>query len=129
MFKDAKAFSSFSVDDLAKAEEFYGQTLGLEVSKDEKMGILNVRFGGGGRTVIYPKSDHAAATFTVLNFPVEDIEAAVDELAAKGAEFEKYHEGQIKTDEKGIAGEEGKGPRIAWFKDPAGNILAVMSES
>ena len=131
MFKDAKAFSSFSVDDLAKAEEFYGQTLGLDVSKDEKMGILNVRFAGGGQTVIYPKSDHAAATFTVLNFPVKDIDETVDALTEKGVAFEQYDTDYIKTDEKGIArgDNEDKGPQIAWFKDPAGNILAVLTEA
>ncbi|MDP4000517.1 MAG: VOC family protein [bacterium] len=129
MFKDSKAFSSFSVNDLAKAEEFYGKTLGLNVSKDDKMGILNLNFPGGGQTVIYPKGDHAPATFTVLNFPVGDIEKTIDELAAKGVQLEHYDEGPAKTNQKGIAGgDEGFGPKIAWFKDPAGNILAVMTE-
>jgi catechol 2,3-dioxygenase-like lactoylglutathione lyase family enzyme len=129
MFKDSHAFSSFSTDDLAKAQEFYSETLGLDVSKDDQMGILQVKLVGGGQLIIYPKEDHVPAAFTVLNFPVGDVEKAVDELAATGITFEKYDSGQIKTDEKGIAGEAGKGPRIAWFKDPAGNILSVLSES
>jgi predicted enzyme related to lactoylglutathione lyase len=122
MFKDTKAFSSFSVNDLPKAKEFYGQTLGLEVS--EMPEGLQLKIAGGGVVFIYPKPNHAPATFTVLNFPVGDIEAAVDELTKHGVRLESY-EGDIQTDEKGIhRGKEG--PMIAWFKDPAGNILSVL---
>lgn len=131
MLKDSKAFSSFSVDDIAKAKEFYGQTLGLKVSEITEMNLLQLEFAGGGRVMIYPKDDHAPATFTVLNFPVKDIDEAVDALAGKGVAFEQYDTDYIKTDGKGIArGDgEGKGPQIAWFKDPAGNILAVLTEA
>jgi predicted enzyme related to lactoylglutathione lyase len=125
VFKDTQAFSSFSVSDLQPAREFYGNTLELEVSSDEDMGFLQLLLAGGGRVMIYPKSDHAPATFTVLNFPVQDIDTAVDELAKRGIEFERY-EG-FDQDERGIArGGEGRGPSIAWFKDPAGNILSVL---
>ncbi|HEY8108687.1 MAG TPA: VOC family protein [Patescibacteria group bacterium] len=128
MFKDSHAFSSFSTDDIKQAEEFYGKTLGLDASMNKEMGILQVKLAGGGQVMIYPKDDHAPATFTVLNFPVDDIEQAVDALSGKGVTFEQYGKEYIKTDEKGIAGEPGKGPRMAWFKDPAGNILSVLSE-
>lgn len=127
MFRDAKAFSSFSADDLNKAKEFYGQTLGLEVSETKEG--LELHISGGGSVFIYPKPNHTPASFTVLNFPVDDIEKAVDELGARGVKFESY-EGELKTDEKGIfrgAGR-GEGPNIAWFKDPAGNILSVLEE-
>jgi len=124
MFKDTKAFSSFSVNDLPKAREFYGQTLGLEVSETPEG--LQLKIAGGGMVFIYPKPNHTPATFTVLNFPVDDIEAAVDKLAKHGVGFENY-QGEIKTDEKGIhRGKEG--PMIAWFKDPAGNILSVLQD-
>jgi predicted enzyme related to lactoylglutathione lyase len=124
MFKDTKAFSSFSVNDLPKAKEFYGYILGLEVS--EMPEGLQLKIAGGGRVFIYPKPNHAPATFTVLNFPVDEIEAAVDALAKRGVRFEKY-EDDIQTDEKGIhRGKEG--PMIAWFKDPAGNILSVLQD-
>jgi len=117
------AFSGFSVDDTAKAKEFYGQTLGLEVS-ELAMDLLQVGIANGGNVLIYPKPNHTPATFTVLNFPVDDVDSAVvDELAARGVRFEAY-EGEIATDEKGIASDEG--PAIAWFKDPAGNILSVL---
>ena len=127
MFKDIKAFSSFSADDIHKAKEFYGQTLGLEVSETNEG--LDLQIAGGGHVFIYPKPNHAPASFTVLNFPVDDIDSAVDELKALGVEFESY-DGELKTDEKGIfrGGEEGSGPEIAWFKDPAGNILSVLEE-
>ena len=127
MFKDTKAFSSFSVNDLKQAREFYGQTLGLEVSETAEG--LGLKIAGGGRVFIYPKPNHVPATFTVLNFPVDDIDKAVDELAKLGVQFEAY-EGEIKTDEKGIfrGATLGKGPNIAWFKDPAGNILSVLEE-
>jgi predicted enzyme related to lactoylglutathione lyase len=121
MFKDSKAFSGFSVDDIPTAKQFYSQTLGLDVS--EENGMLQLRIAGGGIVLIYPKSNHEPATFTVLNFPVDNVEQAVDELKRRGVPFEKY-EGEIKTDEKGIHHD--GGPAIAWFKDPAGNILSVL---
>ena len=124
MFKDTKAFSTFSVNDLRKAKDFYGRVLGLEVS-DMPEGLA-LRIAGGATIFIYPKSNHTPATFTILNFSVDDIEKAVDELTELGVVFEHYDE-PIKTDEQGIhRGEEG--PIIAWFKDPAGNILSVLEE-
>ncbi|HEV8053616.1 MAG TPA: VOC family protein [Candidatus Limnocylindrales bacterium] len=122
MLKDSKAFSGFSVDDISKAKDFYGQTLGVEV-RDGPMGLLELHLGGGALVIAYPKENHEPATFTILNFPVEDVERAVEELKAKGVDFEHY-EGM--TDEKGIS--RGQGPTIAWFKDPAGNILSVLEE-
>jgi catechol 2,3-dioxygenase-like lactoylglutathione lyase family enzyme len=123
MFKDAKAFSGFSVDDLQKAKVFYGKTLGLEVS--ETHGLLNLHLAGGTKVLIYPKPNHTPASFTILNFPVDNIAEAVDTLTKSGVQFERY-EGEIKTDAKGIF--HGGGPLIAWFKDPAGNILSVLEE-
>jgi predicted enzyme related to lactoylglutathione lyase len=123
MFKDAKAFAGFSVDDLPRAKQFYGETLGLDVS--EENGLLFLTLGGGGRVLIYPKPNHVPATFTVLNFPVADVEDAVDRLTEAGVRFEHY-EGELQTDEKGIF--RGGGPTIAWFTDPAGNILSVLEE-
>ena len=120
MFRNASAFSGFSTNDIAKARQFYSRTLGLEVT--EEHGMLNVHLGGGGRVLIYPKENHEPATFTVLNFPVADIDRAVDSLAAAGVQFERY-EG-ANQDERGIARD--YPPPIAWFKDPAGNILAVL---
>jgi predicted enzyme related to lactoylglutathione lyase len=120
MFKDTQAFSSFSVDDISKAKEFYSQTLGLEVS--EMNGSLFLHIADGSRILIYAKPNHIPATYTTLNFSVDDIEVAVDELTGRGVRFEQY-EGELQTDEKGIF--RGGGPLIAWFKDPAGNILAV----
>ena len=125
MFKDAKAFSGFSVNDLQQAKEFYGQTLGLDVT--EANGLLQLHIAGGTTILIYPKEKHTPATFTILNFPVDNIEQAVDELTRRGVQFEHYNEGGLVTDEKGIA--RGGGPNIAWFKDPAGNILSVLEES
>jgi predicted enzyme related to lactoylglutathione lyase len=127
MFKNTKAFSGFSVNDLQKAKEFYGQTLGVEVSETPEG--LALKIAGGGQVFIYPKPNHEPATFTILNFPVDDIDEAVDELAKLGVRFEKY-EGEMKTDEKGIfrGADSGHGPNIAWFKDPAGNILSVLQE-
>ena len=124
MFANSKAFSGFSVDDVSAAKTFYGETLGLNVS--EEMGGLNLRLAGGANIYAYPKPNHQPATFTILNFPVDDIDAAVDELTKKGVQFERY-EG-FEQDEKGIARPAGpdQGPPIAWFKDPAGNILAVL---
>jgi predicted enzyme related to lactoylglutathione lyase len=124
MLKDSNAFSSFSVNDLHKAKIFYSQTLGLAVH--ELYGMLDVRTVGGGRVIIYPKADHIPATYTVLNFPVENVDEAVIELEKRGVHFEIYNEGNIKTDNKGIM--RGQGPVIAWFKDPAGNILSVLEE-
>jgi catechol 2,3-dioxygenase-like lactoylglutathione lyase family enzyme len=124
MFKEVKAFSGFSVNDIQKAKEFYSQTLGLEVS--EMNGLLNLHIAGGSNILIYPKPNHTSATFTILNFPVDNIEQAVDELTKRSVRFEIYNEEDLKTDEKGIA--RGEGPLIAWFKDPAGNILSVLEE-
>jgi predicted enzyme related to lactoylglutathione lyase len=121
MLKDSHAFSGFSTNDIPAARAFYADVLGLDVSED--MGLLNLKFAGGGRGIVYPKPNHEPATFTVLNFPVDDIEAAVDRLAAAGVTFERY-EGQ-EQDKRGIA-RDPEGPAIAWFKDPAGNILSVL---
>ena len=121
MLRDSKAFSGFSVNDIPKAKQFYAKTLGLEVS--ETHGMLTLHLAGGATVLIYPKPNHAPATFTVLNFPVNNIEEAVDRLTKSGVRFERY-EGDLKTDEKGIF--RGGGPLIAWFKDPAGNILSVL---
>ena len=121
MLSDSHAFSGFSTDDIAAARAFYGDTLGLEVS--EQMGLLSIAFAGGGRTIIYPKPNHEAATFTVLNFPVDDVEGTVDTLTARGIAFERYP--GLNQDERGIARDDNT-PPIAWFKDPAGNILAVL---
>lgn len=119
MFNRTHAFSGFSVDDIPAAREFYGGILGLEVT--EENGMLTLRFAGDREVLVYPKGDdHVPATFTILNFPVADIEVAVDELVERGVVFEKYDY----VDEKGIA--RGEGPPIAWFKDPAGNILSVL---
>lgn len=128
MFKNSKSFSSFSVDDAAKAKEFYSQTLGLEVNDIPEMdGLLRVDLYGGNSLMIYQKPNHVPATFTVLNFHVKEVEKAVDELTKKGVRFEIYDLPGIKTDSKGIAKGEGM-PTIAWFKDPAGNILSVIEE-
>jgi catechol 2,3-dioxygenase-like lactoylglutathione lyase family enzyme len=121
MFKDTKAFNSFAVPDLEQARRFYGETLGLDVSQGD--GPLMLQLAGDRQTLVYPKPDFAPATYTILNFPVDDIDAAVDQLSARGVEFERY-EG-FEQDEKGIARGNG-GPPIAWFTDPAGNILAVL---
>ena len=127
MFKDTKAFSGFSVDDMAAARKFYGQTLGLDIGEAE-MGMVVLKIAGGNGTLVYPKDDHVPATYTMLNFPVDDIDSAVDELTGKGVVFEHY-EGM--TDEKGIVRglSAGRGPDIAWFKDPAGNVLSVLKQS
>ena len=124
MLGASKAFSGFSVDDIQKAKEFYGQTLGLKVS--ESHGLLTLHLAGGNNVLIYPKPNHAPATFTILNFPVGNVDKAVDELAKRGVRFEIYNTPDIKTDEKGIMRR--KGPTIAWFKDPAGNIFSVLDE-
>ena len=125
MFKDTKAFSGFAVTDLEAAKKFYGETLGLDV--DQGPQGLRLKIAGGNPTFVYSKPDHVPATYTILNFPVDDIDRAVKELSAKGVAFERY-EGM--TDENGIArGLAAKqGPDIAWFKDPAGNILSVLQQ-
>lgn len=125
MFTDTKAFSGFSVDDIQKARTFYADTLGLDVSEpDPETGLMELRIAGGTAILVYPKRDHTPATFTILNFPVEDIDAAVDELVRRGVTFERYD--GVDHDERAIA--RNMGPRIAWFKDPAGNILSVIQE-
>jgi predicted enzyme related to lactoylglutathione lyase len=121
MFTDTPAFSGFAVDDLDAARSFYGDTLGLRI-EDGPMGVLSLQLAGDRPTMIYPKPDFVPATYTILNFDVEDVDAAVDELNSRGVEMERY-EG-FDQDEKGIS--RGQGPEIAWFKDPAGNILAVL---
>ena len=125
MLGGSKAFSGFSVADIEKAKEFYGKTLGLKVS--ESHGLLTLHLAGGNNVLIYAKPNHVPATFTVLNFPVNDVDQAVDELTKRGVRFEIYNTPDIKTDEKGIM--RGKGPTMAWFKDPAGNILSVLEVS
>ncbi len=124
MLKDSRAFSGFSVKDIQKAKEFYGRILGLNVS--ESRGLLHLHLAGGTTVLVYPKPNHAPATFTILNFPVESVDAAVDELTKRGVRFEIYDEGSLRTDERGVF--RGGGPVIAWFKDPAGNILSVLEE-
>jgi predicted enzyme related to lactoylglutathione lyase len=122
MFRDTKAFSGFAVDDIERAKEFYGETLGLKVTEDE--GLLTLHIAGDRGTLIYPKPDHTPAEYTILNFPVDDIEEAVDSLAERGVAFERYEGTEAETDEKGVF--RGGGPLIAWFKDPAGNVLSVI---
>ena len=124
MFKNTKAFSSFSVNDLQKAKEFYGEWLGLEYS--EMPEGLELHIANETRIFVYPKADHRPATFTVLNFSVNNVEEAVSELSKRGVRFEIYKEGDLKTDERGIF--RGDGHKIAWFKDPAGNFLSVLEE-
>ena len=123
MFANTKAFSGFAVPDIDAARKFYGETLGLDMT-DGPMDILTLNLAGDRPTMIYPKPDHEPATYTILNFPVEDVDAAVDELTARGVELERY-EG-FDQDERGIM--RGNGPDIAWFKDPAGNVLAVLKQ-
>jgi predicted enzyme related to lactoylglutathione lyase len=132
MFTDKKAFSSFSIDDVDKAKEFYQGILGLNVQKIEMGGgysILELDITGGSRVLLYPKPNHTPATFTVLNFPVDDLEKTVDDLTAKGVKFEQYDMEDLKTDAKGIVHSNGVGPDIAWFTDPAGNIISVLKNS
>ena len=123
MFGTTKAFSGFSVNDIAAAKAFYGDTLGLRVS--EENGMLTLHIAGDHDILVYPKPNHAPATYTILNFPVEDIDRAVDELVARGVTFERY-EG-MGQDDRGI--NRAGGPPIAWFTDPAGNILSVLQEA
>ena len=123
MLANSAAFSGFAVPDVEAARRFYAETLGLRVDVDEAMGgMLTLHLGGGTDVLVYPKADHAPATFTVLNFPVENVERVVDELTGRGVRFERYP--GVHQDEKGIA--RGQGPDIAWFTDPAGNILSVL---
>jgi predicted enzyme related to lactoylglutathione lyase len=125
MFANTKATNGFAVDDIDAAKKFYGETLGLGVTVlSEEYGVTSIQLAGGRDTLVYPKPDFVPATYTILNFEVDDVDAAVDGLAAKGVEFERY-EG-FEQDEKGIA--RGPGPSIAWFKDPAGNILSVLQQ-
>ena len=124
MLEKSKAFSGFSVNSMQKAKEFYGRTLGLEVS--ETHGLLTLHLAGGATVLIYPKPNHSPATFTILNFPVDNVDKAVEELTKRGVRFEVYNEPDLKTDEKGVF--RGAGPVIAWFKDPAGNILSVLEQ-
>ena len=127
MLDKAETFSSFAVPDLDAAKTFYGETLGLDVS-EEMMGLLSLRMAGGQRIMVYPKPDHAPAVYTILNFQVDDVDQAVDELTKRGVEFERYD--GFDQDEKGIARPKKPedGPPIAWFTDPAGNILAVLGK-
>ena len=125
MFANAKATNGFAVDDIDAAKQFYGETLGLGVKVlSEEYGVTSIELAGGRDTLVYAKPDFVPATYTILNFEVDDVDAAVDELASKGVELERY-EG-FEQDEKGIA--RGPGPHIAWFKDPAGNILSVLQQ-
>ena len=123
MLANSKAFSGFAVADVEQAKAFYGDTLGLDVS--EEHGLLTLHLAGDRPTIVYPKPDHEPANFTILNFPVDDVEAAVDALTTRGVQFERY-EG-FPQDEKGIM--RGHGPDIAWFKDPSGNILSIIKPS
>lgn len=125
MLDDSPAFSGFSVDDLDRARRFYEETLGLRVSDVPEMGgLLRLNLGSGAQVLVYAKPDHTPATFTVLNFPVPDVEKAVDELTARGVRFERYEDPP--TDEKGIM--RAGGPLIAWFTDPAGNVFSVIQQ-
>ncbi|UGQ12938.1 VOC family protein [Yinghuangia sp. ASG 101] len=121
MFTNSKAFSGFAVRDVAAAADFYGRVLGLDVAQDG--GLLRLNLPGGAAVLVYPKPDHVPATFTILNFPVDDIDAAVDELTARGVAMLKYD--AFPADEKGVSRQSG-GPPIAWFTDPSGNVLAVL---
>jgi predicted enzyme related to lactoylglutathione lyase len=122
MFTETKAFSGFAVADIAAAKAFYGDTLGINVSEDH--GLLTLHLAGDRPTLVYPKPDHVPASYTILNFPVDDIDAAVDELVARGVEILRY-EG-MEQDDRGIM--RAGGPYIAWFTDPAGNVLSVLQE-
>jgi len=124
MFKDSKAFSGFSVNDIQKAKEFYGRVLGLKIS--ESHGLLHLHLASGATVLVYPKPTHSPATFTILNFPVASVDTAVDELTKRGVRFEIYDEADFKTDDRGVS--RGSGPVIAWFRDPAGNILSVLED-
>ena len=124
MLTDSKAFSGFSVNDISQARTFYADTLGLRVSEDN--GMLTLHIAGDRGILVYPKDDHTPASFTILNFPVNDVEAAVDELTNRGVSFERYADMEADMDEKGVF--RGGGPLIAWFNDPAGNVLSVIQD-
>ncbi len=124
MLDKNRAFSSFAVNDLETAKTFYRDTLGLDVT--ESYGGLTLPVANGATIMVYPKPDHTPATFTVLNFAVENLEATVDDLTARGVQFEQYDMEMIHTDAKGISRSDGQGPTMAWFKDPAGNIIGLM---
>lgn len=124
MFRQSRAYSGFAVDDVEAAKAFYGQTLGLDVRESHDQ--LELHLAGGTKVLIYPKDDHDPASFTILNFPVDDVDAAVDALNAAGVQMARYDDLGLKTDEKGIF--HGAGPTIAWFKDPAGNVLSVLQD-
>lgn len=126
MFNHSAVFSGFSVNDIQAAKDFYKNVLGFSL-KNNPMGILELEIPNGNNIIIYPKRDHQPAVFTVLNIPVENIDEAVDHLREKEVQFEHY-EGEIATDEKGIFRSDGKGPNIAWFKDPSGNIISILEE-
>ena len=126
MFADTTAFSGFAVDDLEKARAFYADTRGIRTSVDND--LLTLHLAGDRDTMIYLKPDFVPATYTILNFEVDDIDAAVDELSSRDVEFERY-EGFVEQDEKGIARSDDEAPDIAWFTDPAGNILSVLRTS
>lgn len=126
MFSPTRAFSGFSVSDITAAKKFYGETLGLEVVENE-MGILELHLGSGATVIVYGKPNHVPATFTILNFDVDDVEDAVDDLNSRGVNTKIYDDSEFPTDAKGIA--RGRGPDIAWFKDPAGNVLSVLKDS
>jgi catechol 2,3-dioxygenase-like lactoylglutathione lyase family enzyme len=126
MFANTKAFSGFAVNDVDEAKRFYSETLGLKVTEEsEDQGLLGLHIGGDSVVLVYPKPDHAPANYTILNFPVDDVDTAVDELSARGVSFERYD--GFPQDEKGIM--RGQGPDIAWFRDPAGNVLSVLKEA
>ncbi|SOE92730.1 Glyoxalase/Bleomycin resistance protein/Dioxygenase superfamily protein [Burkholderia sp. D7] len=126
LLKDSHAFSGFAVKDLAEAKAFYSETLGLKVTSGS-MGILKLHLAGGNNVLVYPKANHEPATYTVLNFPVDSVDQAVETLSAQGVRFEHYDMPNLKTDAKGICRGSG-GPVIAWFKDPSGNIFSVLEE-
>jgi catechol 2,3-dioxygenase-like lactoylglutathione lyase family enzyme len=127
MLADSKAFSGFAVDDLAKARQFYGETLGLNIEVlDEENGLLTLHLPEDRDTLVYLSPGMTPASYTILNFPVDDIDRAVDDLVARGVAFEQYGNDQMPQDEKGVVRE--GGPSIAWFKDPAGNTLSVLQE-
>lgn len=127
MFRDSDAFSGFSVNDVDAAETFYGEILGLKVERNA-MGYLDLTLGTGARVMAYPKADHQPATFTILNFLVPDLDSVVDELIAAGVQMQNYDSPELKTDAKGIVRNE-YGPPIAWFTDPAGNVIAVIESA
>ncbi len=126
MLNQSRAFSSFSVDDVERTRTFYARTLGLDVGSVEGMPeLLELRLRDGARVMLYAKPNHEAASFTVLNFPVDDVEATVEELKRRGVKFEIYRDGPVRTDDRGIS--TGEGPKMAWFRDSAGNILSVLA--